>query len=269
MAEIITFYALAVGISWIIGLPLYGPRFGIEGLPVLPHHHFLLALGPISAAFIATARFRGRAGVQELVGRIVNWRIEFLWYTIALFGPVVLFLAAGMIKHIYLGQDVDVAAFNRSPEFVGVPILALWLIHTLTFGLGEEVGWRGFLLPRLQVGRSALRATLLVALFSTAWHIPMFLYRPSFQAMSPSLIAGWVLSLALASILLTWLYNSTRGSVLIAILFHGSVNVAFTSEAAQGFIANAMGALITVWALVVLAVAGPRYLSKCGKHTIR
>lgn len=268
LRQVFVFYSIAIGITWLIGLPLYGPRLGIEGLPVVPHHHFLLAIGPFAAALIVTAATSGREGLQRLAERIVQWRAPALWYSLVLFGPFALFLAAGMTQEIVTGTPVDAADFSRSREFPGLSLLAVWAFHTLTFGLGEEVGWRGFALPRLQVGRSALGATVILAILWGIWHAPMFLYRDGFTGMNQFMVLGWFASMAMAAVLLTWLYNSTHGSILFPILFHGSFNVAFTSEAADGSVGMLMSIMVMVWALVVIFVAGPQDLSRYGRHTI-
>lgn len=78
-------------------------------------------------------------------------------------------------------------------------------------------------------------------------------------------IAGWLFSLVTGSVLLTWLYNGCRGSLLVVALFHAAIDVAFTSESSSPVVVNAAGALITLWGVSVVVAAGPRYLSKRGK----
>ena len=78
-------------------------------------------------------------------------------------------------------------------------------------------------------------------------------------------VAGWFFSLLTGSILLAWLYNESRGSILVVALFHAAVDVVFTSVIASSPVVTAAGALITVWGIVVLIVVGPRWLSRRGK----
>lgn len=77
-------------------------------------------------------------------------------------------------------------------------------------------------------------------------------------------VAGWFFSLVTGSVLLTWLYNESRGSLLVVALFHATVDVAFTSAIAAPSVVTAVGALITCWGIIVLVVAGPRSLSRRG-----
>ena len=259
---------LAIGYSWGVGLPLYGPRIGLDGLPVAPHHHYLLAYGPLVAALIVTAVSRGADGVRGLLARVVKWRVRLLWYVAALFGPVVVYLMAGVGVGFATGHWVDSAAFGRSAEFPGLPLGVVWLVHILTFGIGEEIGWRGFALPRLQRGRSALAATLILSVFWAVWHLPMFMYREGFTGAGLGGAFGWLVSLVAGAILLTWLYNSSHGSILIPVLFHSSINLAFTSETRPASVASAMGFIIIVWALLVVWLAKPAALSRSGKHLL-
>ena len=84
------------------------------------------------------------------------------------------------------------------------------LIWFLTFGLGEETGWRGFALPRLQKGRSALHATMILTVFWALRHLPLFFY-----LFESTLLIGWLVGLFAGSIVLTWLYNSASDSIFM------------------------------------------------------
>lgn len=268
MRRLAAYFILAIALTWLIALPLYAPAIGLGQLPTLPYHHFFAALGPILAALIVTAVSEGKEGMGELVGRLLKWRVDPLWYVAALFGPFALFLAAASIQGLTTGEWLDMSAYGRSAEFPALGLFGVWAVHTLTFGLGEEVGWRGYALPRLQSVHSALVATLILTAFWALWHLPLFAYRPGYMSMSMGGAFGWLLSLLIGSILLTWLYNSTRGSILIPILFHGSIDVAFTTEAAQGWVVNLMGALLVLCALAVLIAFGPKNLADVPKHVL-
>ena len=259
-----TFFALASGISWVLWAPLWLPAFGVHGLPVLPFHHALGALGPITAAFLVSAMETGPAGPVDLLRRMGLWRGRLVWVAVALLAPYVLLAVAVVMASLLGGESVSLAGLGRSREFPRFSALGFLIYNIVSFGFGEEVGWRGFALPRLQTRHSALVASLLLTVGWALWHVPLFFYRPGYVSMDAAGIAGWFFSLLTGAVLLTWLYNESRGSILVVALFHATVDVAFTSDISLPSVVNAAGALITLWGIIVLVAAGPRYLSRRG-----
>lgn len=260
-----TFFALAYGISWALWAPLWLPAFGVRGLPVLPFHHALGASGPISAAFLAAAMESGLKGPRDLVRRMGLWRGRLSWVAVALLGPYVVIALAIVAAPLLGAESVSLAGLGRSREFSQWSAIGFLAYNIVSFGFGEEVGWRGFALPRLQTRRSALVASLVLTLGWALWHVPLFFYRPGYTSMDAAGIAGWFFSLLAGGVLLTWLYNESRGSLLVVALFHATVDVALTSDISSPSVVNVAGALITCWAIIVLITAGPRYLSRRGK----
>ncbi len=260
-----SFFAIAYGISWLLWAPLWLPAFGVEGLPVLPFHHALGAAGPIAAAFLVSAQETGRAGPRDLLHRMILWRGRLRWVAVALFGPFVL-LALALAGAFLMGtENVSLSGVGISREFPQFTAVGFLIYNIVSFGYGEEVGWRGFALPRLQSRHSALGATLLLTVGWAFWHTPLFLYRPGYVSMNAAGIAGWFFSLLTGAILLTWLYNESKGSLLVVALFHATVDVAFTSDLSTQALVNSAGVLITIWGLVILVLVGPRYLARHGK----
>ena len=260
-----TFFGLAYGISWLLWAPLWLPAFGVDGLPVLPFHHALGALGPIAAAFLVSATETGLAGTRDLLRRMGLWRGRLVWVAVALLAPFALLALAVVGAWVFGGESVSLAGFGSSREFPQFSALGFLAYNIVSFGYGEEVGWRGFALPRLQTRHSALVASLLLTLGWALWHTPLFFYRPGYTSMAPADIAGWFFSLLTGAVLLTWLYNESRGSLLVVALFHAAVDVVFTSDISSQFVVTAAGVLITFWGIIVLVAAGPGYLSRRGK----
>ena len=259
-----TFFALAYAISWLIWAPLWLPYFGVNVLPTLPFHHALGALGPITAAFVVAGVETGRAGVADLARRMGVWRGRIAWLAFALCGPFVI-LALSLIGSRLAGAQstalADIGISREFPQFSAIGFLAY---NVLTFGYGEETGWRGFALPRLQARHSAFVSTLLLTGGWALWHVPLFLYRPGYLSMSAAGVFGWLFSLVTGAVLLTWLFNESRGSILAVAVFHATVDVAFTSDVSSPFVVNAAGALFTLLGIAVLVLGGPRYLSRKG-----
>lgn len=260
LRQLIVFFSLAYCISWLWWLPLYAPRFGITGLPILPFHHAWGAFGPLIASFTATAIFEGRAGTRRLASSLLRPGSG-VFLAVALFSPFVLALIAGIIALIADKVPLRFAAMLTTREFPDFNFVVFFFYNLIFFGWGEETGWRGFALPRLQARMNALGASLVLTLFWALWHWPLFFYRPGYTGMGVGGIAGWVFSLATGSILLTWLFNSTRGSLLCAAVFHSTIDIAFTSDFATGKIVNYIGILVTLWGILVILIWKPKELA--------
>jgi deazaflavin-dependent oxidoreductase (nitroreductase family) len=220
------------------------------------------------AALIVTGITSGAAGLRELGMRMIKWRVGIVWILIALFSPALLFALSAVILRLAGTPWPDFSQFGHSEDFPTFGLIANWIIWTLTLGIGEETGWRGFALPRLQKNHSALTATLILTVFWALWHVPAFFYRPQYLGLGVVGTIGFFLLLIPGAIFLTWLYNSTRGSILMVALWHGAWNTATTSTVAQGNIAAVMSILIMVWALLIVIVTGSACLSRVGKQTI-
>jgi CAAX protease family protein len=260
---LVLFFALAFAFSWVAWAPAVvlsrGPS---EPQTLAALLHLLGSLGPMLSAFLVTALAGGLAGVRELLRRVFRWGVGLGWWIVAVLGTPILFLLGAVVCRFLFGGWPQFAEFGRSEEFAFLGLLPYWLANIFFFGFGEEVGWRGFALPRLQTGpRSALVAALILSLFWAAWHIPLFSFAMGLEGMGLAAIAGWLFSIATGSILLAWLYNSTGGSILIVAIFHGTLDITIGSPAGPA-IASVMGALVTFWGLAVLAWAGPKNLSR-------
>lgn len=246
---LLLFFLLSYLISWIIWLPLYLPSFEINNLPVLPFHHSLGAAGPITAAFIVSLFENKNHGLRDLFNKMIFWRVPVFWYFIALFSPFILLGIASLLLGLIDHESISLNEVMTSDEFPQFSFFLFFLYNVISFGYGEETGWRGFALPRLQETFSPKIATLILSLFWAGWHIPLFLYRPGYSSMDVGGIAGWVMSILTGAILLSWIYNKTSGSILIAALFHATIDIVFTSQASSGKIVNYLGFLITLWGI--------------------
>lgn len=258
---LLAFFVLACAISWLVWAPLWLPALGFEGLAAWQYQHALGAIGPIAAAFLVSYFETGRTGPTDLLRRMGRWRACLPWLAVALFAPYLLLALTVIGTALWNDAPISLAGLGNSREFPQFSALVFFAYNLLTFGFGEEAGWRGFALPRLQTSHSAWLATLVLTLGWAFWHLPLFLYRPGYTSMGAAGVAGWLFSLLTGALLLTWLYNESRGSILVVAVFHAAVDVAFTSGIATPEVVNATGALVTVWGVIVLFVAGPEYLS--------
>lgn len=262
MRNIVLYFFLAYLISWTIWLPLILPEYGIHVLPVLPkYHHYLGSFGPFLAALIMHMVTNGKTGVTVLLKRLVQWRVPFQWYLIVLVAPVLLVVVAGYAAEIFTGEEFTMIGFSTNAEFPEFGPIGYFLFNLLTFGIGEETGWRGYALPMLQKKFTALTSTLILSVFWACWHIPAFLYRPLYSQMDIAGISGFFMSMVMGSILLTWLYNSTRGSLLIVSVFHAMVELIFISKNITPQISMYEGVAFTIAAVLVIIMTKPRNLS--------
>ena len=155
------YFILAYAISWSIGIPLALANQGIIPAILPPWTHYLIAYGPMLSALIVTWISEGLPGLKELGRRIIRWACP-KWLIVA-FSPLIIGYVVIKILNGLIGSEIvlsSMGAVNYLPPLGAGIALLLWII---TFGLGEEVGWRGFALPRLQKGCSALAATLILA----------------------------------------------------------------------------------------------------------
>ena len=138
--------------------------------------------------------------------------------------------------------------------------LAAWMLWFVT-SCGEETGWRGFALPRLQQRHSALNATLRLTIGWAVWHLPAFFYLPSYAAIGLAAIPGFFIGIGAGAIVLTWLYNSSGGRMLPAILWHASFNWVTASPHSSGLTAAVVSTVVIAWAAIILWRTDSRTLS--------
>jgi membrane protease YdiL (CAAX protease family) len=136
--------------------------------------------------------------------------------------------------------------FGHSEEFAQLAVPAYWVLSLICYGFGEEIGWRGFALPRLQQKYNGLMSAVIMSVFWALWHLPAFFFSTGLSQMGPAEIFGWYMSMLTGTLLLTWMNNGSRGSVLIVAVFHAMLDVAMTSPA-PGSLSTVMGAALTVW----------------------
>lgn len=265
--SLLRFFLLAYALSWLIWAPLWLPALGIDGfLPVLPCHHALGGLGPMIAALWCSRREGGADALAGLLRSMFALQPA-LWLLIALLSPFVLNLFAAFMAHQIDNADLNLAGLGRSSEFPELGFAGFFAYNLLFFGWGEETGWRGFALPRLQEKFSAGTAAVLLTAFWALWHWPLFFYRLGYTSMDAAGIVGWLFSLLTGSVLLSWLFNGSRGSILACAVFHATVDIAFTSDFTRSEMVQYTGFLITLWGIVTLLVFGWKNLARTARVT--
>src|SRR5215203_3930746 len=201
---LITFFVLACALSW-------WPCI-LYSLDLLPTP--IVGFGPFLAALVVLALTRGKTGVVGLLRRMVRWRVGVQWY-------------AAAINVFLLGAQPSSSAVELGGWSSLIPTFFILLLIPGLGGTWEEPGFRGYALPRLQIGRSALYAGLILGVLWSFWHLPFFITGFDHWNESVQLIA-W-------TVVFAWLYNNTQGSVLLAMLMHAMSNTIGGSFVSQMF----------------------------------
>lgn len=249
--SLIAYFIIAYAVSWAFEIPIALAYQGIIPVEIPMWIHYFASFGPMTAALLLTALTEGRPGMRKLIAAIFKWRVEVRYYAFAILVPIGLFALACLLNRLITGAWPDLTLLgvpDYLPYLTPLGVLGLWV---LTYGLGEETGWRGYALPRLQKTRPATTATLILALVWACWHLPAFFYRDTYIEMGLIAFPMFAFSLLFAAMIFTWLYNSTGGSVWIVILFHAVFNWLSVSEAGGQFVAPIMTVPIILWALFI------------------
>jgi uncharacterized protein len=218
---LISFVVINFAISWTFLYPCYRILLAAKGsFPPIALFGLIGSSGPSIAALIVLSLTEGKPGVTAALGKFRLWREPAGWYFLVLFLPM-LGYGAAVLLHIH--SDFDLRA--------GLIALPISLLIALPFGpLGEEFGWRGYLLPRLLRRRGLVSSTLIVAILWTVWHAVSFTFPgaaiPSFFAVTPWSVLLFFARLTAESFAFTYVYIKTRGSMIFAVLLHTAFNAA-------------------------------------------
>ena len=268
--QTVAFFVLSYTISWTSWLPVaLGDASSASPLLGLV---FLGSLGPTLAAIVLTALSNGRTGLRRLLGRLLRWRTGGKWYAVALLGPLIAALLAAILGALLGGPPLDFGG-SQIPEGMPAPLVALLLVPAFLIGLvlggplGEEVGWRGYALPRMQEERSALSSALVLGAVWAFWHLPLFFVSDTAQSFLPFL--PFTVGIISLSVVLAWAYNGSGGSLLICLLLHGAFNffAAFLAVVPARMTDSVLtfyvyAALVLLATVTVVAVAGRELAAK-------
>ena len=252
ISPLVAYFLLVFGIEWLLVLILR---------PFVPAMIALLIGSwlPNAIGLLVTSVAGGRAGLRELLGKMILWRVGLRWFAIALLLPVAFtFLAIGL--YTQLG--------NASPAFAPPSqLLSIVLITVITGALGEELGWRGTALPRLQSRSTPLISSLILGLLWGLYHLPALLLS-GFPQQELQLFPYIVASLAL-TVLVTWTFNHTYGSLIPVFLYHFSFNFMLNVTGIIGVPAlfSLLAGITSVAAIAVIALDWRRFTTLASGST--
>lgn len=222
----VVFFALSYGISWSAWMPyvLSGNGFGVLPFrfPNILGSGQLLGIapgayvGPLGSAFLVTATTGGRAALRVWRDRLLRWRVGMRWYAFAFLGIPLL----GLVSTLALPGAADLRAPSLAVVLMYLPALA---VQVLTTGVAEEPGWRDFALPRLQERYGPLLGTVVLGSGWAGWHVPLFCTDWAHGA-GVSTVPLFVAQCLAFSVVITWVFNRTGGSLPVVVLMHASSN---------------------------------------------
>jgi uncharacterized protein len=241
------FFGLALALPWICA-PISNGIF-YSGLPTLPAAGLalpfeIMVASPLVAALIVSAITGGRSAIAGLLRAFLQWRVGWRWYAVALVLPPALAILPAYLNMALGAPAPSTALFGSAGALLGV--FALRLVNPWDGPLSEEVGWRGFALPRLQDRYSALTANLVLAGFVMTWHLRL--------VVNGDLPLVALIGTLAATILFGWLYNNTGGSLLLVYLFHATDGV-FKPDYTGVDATRYLWLKIALWAVAAFGVA--------------
>jgi len=260
--QLLSFFVLTYGVTWGGWFLLLALQSGLLPFRLDPDSlagtllFRLSGWGPAIAAVVLTALIGGKQGLREFFSRFVSWRVGPGWYATALFSFLVITLVVLALSPLLIGTHPSSPYMSSwySPILLFLPGV---LVATAKAALPEEPGWRGYALPRLLSRYNALLAGVLLGLIWGVWHLPIYI-------LTADSLVNFLLLVAQAtglSILITWVYLHTKGSILISILFHGAIDSAWVIILYDSSLVQ-VNMLLTgvIWAavIIVLAIFGPQ-----------
>ena len=221
MGSLLKFFSLTYAITWtcfIAAVALSGSL--PSGAPLGPGLSALILLGTFAPSLVAlglTARAEGGAGVRALLSRLFQWQVSARWYLFAVGYMAAVKLTVALVHRIATG------AWPRFGDEAWYVMLAATVFSTAIGGqAGEEIGWRGYALPRLAARFGLARASIMLGVIWACWHLPLF-FLPQADTYGQS-FPVYLLQVTALSVAIAWLYWRTMGSLLLTMLMHSAIN---------------------------------------------
>jgi len=217
---LLSMYLIMFVVAWSIMIPQALYSQGMLSQPLPEILEIMTGWAPAIAAILVSAVLAGRAGISELMRRFLIWRVGIQWYLIGAFLMAVIILG-GIGVHIAFGGDSTVVPAAGAPAWEIALTFLLFVLLGFLINT-EEVAWRGFALPRLQVRYGALLAALIITIPEVLLHVPLFWVQDSFIQ---TVGLGWFSTFSVAAVFIyVYIFNRTKGSLLIVTLLHASQN---------------------------------------------
>ena len=250
--QLVAFFVIAFAYSWTLQILL---AYLAEPALYIPSIY-----GPTLSALILCLVLGGMRRLLEFLKQSFRWKENVIWYIVALLGIAFILLLV-RIFHGLSFPSISLDPVQLPKPAISIIVGFLW---SLRFGpLAEELGWRGFALPRLQKRMNALVSSLVLGVIWWAWHLPGLLLPELKWAVGGIPPFVFLLTILPGSVLATWIYNNTGGSVLLTILFHGAMNytMGLLGFNSPYFLSMTIAGL-WIAAILVTLFFGPKRLSR-------
>lgn len=235
MSVLLKFFLLTFAVTWAFYFAASAASPGLRG-PL-----FLLGvIAPSLVALALTAWSEGSAGVRALLGRILRWRVGVRWYVFAVGYVAAVKLAVALVHRVATGAW---PRFGETPLYV----MAAVIVTSTWVQAGEEIGWRGYALPRMAERIGLAPASLLLGVIWAVWHLPLFFF-PESDTFGQS-FPVYLLQVVALSVAMAWLYWKTGGSLLLVMVMHAAINNT------KDIVPSAVSAATNPWALSSSPVA--------------
>lgn len=228
LGQIIAWVLLLFALTLLGALPLFAQGLNLsqassstQHLAVVMTGMLVISCAPTLAALLIAGFYPGAGGIRSVTRQVAVWRVHFIWYVIALIMPTVLLLSAEAFSAVRHGAAPS--HWMTLPIFSGPGGLYFIIFGSL---FAEEPGWRGFAQPRLQMRCGALVASILIGLIWSTWHLWYVIGPGGFANVTATDAVATYIRLTSTAIVYAWMYNSTNGSLLIAMLAHLGHNLA-------------------------------------------
>jgi len=220
------YFLIAFIFSWLFWVPQALVSSGLLSVPSILSDFLSspfnpAAFGPLVSAFSLTYLNERRVGIKKLLKRGVDYEFRKRWY-IPIFFLFPIITGGALLLAILSGEVLPEISVLSNPFTI---VVGFVYIFFLGGPFQEEWGWRGYALDRLQARWNALNSSLILGVVWGAWHLPLFFIKGTIQSQTP--IWGFMLLIVCGTILFTWLYNNTGGSILAAMIFHTMNNLSF------------------------------------------
>jgi uncharacterized protein len=252
----LTFFVLTFLLSWLIWIPLTFSHFSIGPLHIPEGTSSIVqllgVLMPAVAGLLLTTLAGRRNAVQSLLGRLTLWRVGWRWWLAAVVVVPAVLVTSGLIHNWLWGLPPVTPAPMVAPVVLVVNVIFLALAT-----LGEEIGWRGVALPALQQRYNPLAASVILGLLWATWHIPFWLLIDTLAQFG---IGYFALNFAMAlplTVVITWFFNHSRGSLLLPLVFHLTFNLVNVVWLPVTSSTGAFGVfIVSLWLVALLILPG-------------